>query len=1020
MEYDPTYNGAVDWNFPSPTATPTSASFNHNHFQTPKTATLPSQFFQDAFSTPQMPGYATPRQPEYPSMASMQRAQQTSSDTLRNNYYANVQSGGPIAGQVMPPPSQAGYQAPVVSPIYGYSQALPPQPGQPMAFDSSHMQTPPPTRGTSVKKPTPGQPIAFGTPSTIASRRFVTPQQVNTAQPQMQGMPNNHMQFPHLQFLPDVYQFGNLGPASAPVFPQTQLLWEHTASPHVYNQQSMLDDPFAPATTGAMGWPAMPIQQNNGQPVAFDTPVMSSFPVQAPMQRPASAAPMANNQTPQPPPVSTATGVDPSLVYSSPVRPVLQSVPRQVKARNNASKTAAARKDSANVDHQRSETATSADAIITPVSKSELRRSNTTGTARPSSAHPTVGGESLARSNAVLQPPRTASPLKRAGKASLGSISETKKPKPQSRASVILTVDENGRARTQTTQAEDDSPEKAMRERYPGLFDSDSSDDESEEEEQTPSRSASFSFAKGEERKSKAAKLDPPVENLEGLTLPRSSSAASMKVTPSRAAIAAAAQLRRGGSLRKQTPSRNGQRRAASNAASSIDTAPMDVPSDRRQSMVNVDDSQMDWAGSTLNEHNRRWSMMSQQSSAIIISNRLNQKDSNRHHRHHHHHNRSPPHEYRDLSKTDIELMAPILDALPDPDASNASTYRQVTKQMISDLPSHLRAKVPQVSTFCSLHHKLNPMPLIDLLQAVQKELTPSSLRTWDGVEDLPFTTLQDVNAIWTKPDDFRKLFNRSPSIRFSYEDHKCAACRLACIARNPEAMIALGAIMIARLDPRNWKKSKRILWFEVSLKGCIQWRQEELSAVEVMWKTGVALTTGSAPSSTKEMGETAAVRPPRSPGQDDHVAFVAEALQDVEDPFIDPATTPTATPHNPFDDPYDEQAMDTLFPDDSQQQPYTRRCAIPEPLRTRSRQTGSSAYSHETARLLRTPATTNFDPRVASSIYSRRPDDEDEDEAFWASARFSGSSPSENEVIEAYRGSSRINGSRASGREFL
>ncbi|KAK4504642.1 hypothetical protein PRZ48_002603 [Zasmidium cellare] len=602
-------SSAVDWNFPSPTATPTSASFNQNHFQTPKTATLPSQFFQDAFSTPQMPGYATPRQPDYPSMTPMQRAQHTSSDTLRNNFYANMQAGGPVAGQVMPPPSQAGYQAPVVSPIYGYSQALPPQPGQAMAFDTSHMQTPPPTRGTSVKKPTPGQPIAFGTPSTIASRRFLTPQQVNTTQQQQpQAMPNNPMHFPHLQFSPDVYQFSNLGPASAPVFPQTQLLWEQTASPQMYNQQqNMLDDPFAPATTGAMGWPAMPIQQNNMQPVAFDTPVMSSFPVQAPMQRPASAAPVANNQTPQPPTLSsTTTSVDPSLVYSSPMRPVLQSVPRQVKARNNASKSAASRKDSANIDHQRSETATSADAIITPVSKGGLRRSNTTGTARPSSAHPTVGGDSLTRSNSTLQPPRTASPLKRVGKASLGSISEKKTP---SRASVILTIDENGRARTQTTRAEDDSPEKAMRERYPGLFDSDSSDDESEEEEQTPSRSASFSFAKGEERKSKAAKLDAPVENLEGLTLPRSSSAASMKVTPSRAAIAAAAQLRRGGSLRKQTPSKNGQRRAASNAASFIDTAPMDVPSDRRQSMVNVDDSQMDWSGSTLNEHNRRWTI---------------------------------------------------------------------------------------------------------------------------------------------------------------------------------------------------------------------------------------------------------------------------------------------------------------------------------------------------------------------------------------------------------------------------
>lgn len=614
---------AVDWNFPSPTVTPTSGSFNQTHFHTPKTATLPSQFFQDAFSTPQMPGYATPRQQDFPSVTPMQRAQQqqhTSSDVLRSNYYANVQASGLVPGQVMPPPpSQAGYQAPVVSPIYGYSQALPAQPGQTMAFDSSHMQTPPPTRGTSVRKSAPSQPIAFGTPSTIASRRFLTPeQQLNNAQQQAHGVQNHPMQFPQLQFSSDVYQFGNFGPASAPVYPQTQLLWENTASPMMYNQQAMLDDPFAPTTTDAMGWPAAPVQQNNMQSIAFNTPVMSSFPVQPPVQRPASAAPVANNQTPQPPPVSAATSVNPSLVYSSPMRPVVQSVPRQSKSRNTTTRPAAPRKDSANADHQRTETATSADAIITPVSKNELRRSNTTGTSRPSTSHTIGGGESFARSRAVLQPPRTASPLKRVGQASLGSISETKHARP--RASVILTIDENGRARTQTTRTEDDSPEKAMRERYPGLFDSDSSDDESEEEEQTPSRSASFSFAKGEERKSKAAKLDPPVENLEGLSLPRSSSAASMKVTPSRAAIAAAAQLRRGGSLRKQTPSRNGQRRVASNAASFIDTAPMDVPADRRQSMINAEDtdSRMDWAGNTLNEHNRRWSMMSMEQQSSV------------------------------------------------------------------------------------------------------------------------------------------------------------------------------------------------------------------------------------------------------------------------------------------------------------------------------------------------------------------------------------------------------------------
>lgn len=69
------------------------------------------------------------------------------------------------------------------------------------------------------------QEVAFGTPSTIASRRSMTPQQVYSSSHNAPATQHAPMQYPQLQFSPDVYQFGNLGPASAPVFPQTQLLW---------------------------------------------------------------------------------------------------------------------------------------------------------------------------------------------------------------------------------------------------------------------------------------------------------------------------------------------------------------------------------------------------------------------------------------------------------------------------------------------------------------------------------------------------------------------------------------------------------------------------------------------------------------------------------------------------------------------------------------------------------------------------------------------------------------------------
>lgn len=586
--------------------------------------------FHDAFSTPQMPSY-TPRQPDMATMTPVQ-AQQSTLDMLRNSYYAHMQapSGAPIS-QAMPPPSQAVYQPQMTSPIYTNGQAMPAPPGQVLAYDTTQMQTPPPTRGTHVKRPQPQQ-IAFGTPSTIVSRKFATPQQgplpEQNAQPQLAAP----MQFPHLQFSPDVHQFGNWGPASAPVYPQTQLLWDQTASPQMYQQPQQprptLDDPFAPASPPQMQWPAssaspMPsntCMQSSAPPVSFSTPAMASFPVQAAVQRPSSAVPLGPELAP---PLTTAS-VDPSLVYSSPIRPVqpqdpLPDLPQ--KTRNTANKKTVNRKDSATVQPKPipSGKVAAADSISTTTTLSStshsaprppLQRSNTTGTARPQLAQSALGKDTFNKSSQTLQVPRTASPLKRAGvgKPLLASISEAR----QSRPSVVLTVDENGRARAVRTDAPRNE-DKAMRSRYPGLFDSDSSDAESDGERDAPSRASSFSFARGEERFPKAAKFDPPIDNMEGLSIPRSSSSASMKITPSRAAIAAAAQLRRSGSLRKQTPSRSG-RRVASSATPSIDTAPMDVGQDRRSSIIGSEDFTrgLDLStASNLDAHNRRWSIMS-------------------------------------------------------------------------------------------------------------------------------------------------------------------------------------------------------------------------------------------------------------------------------------------------------------------------------------------------------------------------------------------------------------------------
>ncbi|KAK3725436.1 hypothetical protein LTR37_000406 [Vermiconidia calcicola] len=617
MEFEQSYNGTpLDWSFPSPTATPTTGSFG-NVFQTPKTSTYPTHF-QDAFTTPQMSTYSTTPQPQYPSMTPVQRPH-SSSDTLRSNYYAYVQAAGfQGAGQSMP---QQGHN--MVKPTYGNTQNASMQLAMNTSFGSTQMQTPPPTRGTNARKQQQPQQIAFGTPSTIASRRFMTPQQPFVPSNDEAQTQHNPTHFHQLQFSPDMYQYLHLGPASAPVAPQSKVFWAQADSPIQPAPSATLDDPFAPLASGHIGWPSDGLQQHSAQSVSFDTPIMNSFPVQPPHLRPASAVQRPTNLAVHPVTEASSAGVDPSLLYSSPIRPILRSNSRNKKAQPQAAATGT--KEISDSVRDRSDTIAS---TTTSRAASTLQRSHTTATARPQSMYSLMSAvESLSRSSSFGQLPRTASPVKRFGRPPLGPISEGK---PRQRTSVILTVDENGRARTETLRA-DNSPTRSIRERYPALFDSDSSDAESDGSGDTPSRPSSFIFEKRDERRSKAARLDPPVENLEGLTIPRSSSSASMRkgVTPSRAAVAAAASLRRQGSLRRSTPSRNQNRRivTSSSATSLIDTCPMDVPATQQQAATGVEhdyNGNMSWTAhndtfsapvpnveSALDAHNRRWSIMS-------------------------------------------------------------------------------------------------------------------------------------------------------------------------------------------------------------------------------------------------------------------------------------------------------------------------------------------------------------------------------------------------------------------------
>jgi len=193
-----------------------------------------------------------------------------------------------------------------------------------------------------------------------------------------------------------------------------------------------------------------------------------------------------------------------------------------------------------------------------PVENSGLRRSNTVASfLRPSPvivSQASDAGAALGRSNSVTNLPRRSSPLKRIARGSLSSIAETSRP--QVRTSVVLTIDANGTARTETrvieespSQSKKDS--QSIKEKYPNLWDDSDSDSDSTSGNKWPSRHDSLAHANAGERSAKMARLDTSSDNLEMAQLPRSHSTVSLK-TPCKAAYTATMQLRRQGSAKKQ------------------------------------------------------------------------------------------------------------------------------------------------------------------------------------------------------------------------------------------------------------------------------------------------------------------------------------------------------------------------------------------------------------------------------------------------------------------------------------
>ncbi|RMY61730.1 hypothetical protein D0863_11189 [Hortaea werneckii] len=251
-----------------------------------------------------------------------------------------------------------------------------------------------------------------------------------------------------------------------------------------------------------------------------------------------------------------------------------------------------------------------------------------------------------------------------------------------------------------------------------------------------------------------------------------------------------------------------------------------------------------------------------------------------------------PPVEYRDLNRANISLLAPILAV----DPTNPNFPRQTTKYQISQLPDHLLATIPWLSTFCPDHRKLNSLPIISLWNAIRDEVLHELASTWTNV-DLNPAHARFIDRVRHFPRFDQKLPKRC-----------CAACSLASMAGDNDLLIAVGAVMLATLSRRNWRKSKRVLFLQVLLSGrtstshgrgpvvkmlqlAAEWREIRCCFWESeRGKVGQGL-------GTREVGGGCPRRPKRDTRQEDHVAVLLDGVGDDEE-----SSGPAHHPERPGD----------------------------------------------------------------------------------------------------------------------
>lgn len=231
--------------------------------------------------------------------------------------------------------------------------------------------------------------------------------------------------------------------------------------------------------------------------------------------------------------------------------------------------------------------------------------------------------------------------------------------------------------------------------------------------------------------------------------------------------------------------------------------------------------------------------------SSSTTSRQTSQHSQHGKHRRRHVHN-FPPTEYNDFTRTDLSLIAPVL--LPKTPQETRSDYEKKIKKRIADLPTHLHCKLPILSSFCSLHSKLSPAPIISLFNSLRQEIEDEIPKTWGPLAERGQLSsqkremveiVQHLAVLWLGPKVFKSRFAKEPRRVFLKEKPtKCCACTLTKMGADFQTQVAMAGLFIGRIKQDMWENSKRVIWL-------MEWANARLNpvrrddATNLMWEIG-------------------------------------------------------------------------------------------------------------------------------------------------------------------------------------